>query len=629
MFSRPGSSRSPEDLAAPVRRDPANLLRLLSYVRPYVALLLFGIVATLISAGLSLVFPRLFGNLIDASFLKQSAGTGPLDRVVLLLLGVFAVVAVFSAVQTLLIGRVGVRVVADLRRTLFSHLLTLSPRFFAARRTGELTSRLTSDVSTVQTVVSGSLAQLLSQMVTLIGAITLMVLTSFQLSLFTLGIIPIVIAAAITIGMRIRRAAREVQDRVAAANASAEEAISGVRVVQSFTAENLERGRYTQAVEASFRASLRRIGLSALLIGLMTFLAFGSLAGVLWFGGRQVLSGAITPGKLVSFLFYALQVGLGFGALTGIFSQAQEALGASSRIFELLDTPGDLPQAQMPTPLGRLQGRVTFEAVSFRYEPDESETAEGETIGDAIAEPPSAAILSSITLDVQPGQTVALVGPSGAGKSTLVSLLPRFYDVTGGSLRFDGIDIRQASLEELRSQVGLVPQETLLFSGSVAENILYGRQDASDSEVQDAARAANAEEFILKLPRQYDTAVGERGIKLSGGQRQRIAIARAILKNPRILILDEATSALDNESEALVQDALEKLMVGRTTFVIAHRLSTIRGADLIVVMDGGEIVQRGTHAELIAEGGLYKDLYDLQFRSERRGAVKEVIGEAR
>ena len=611
MFSRPGSTRSPEDLAAPPRRDPANFLRLLRYVRPYTPLLIFGIVATLISAGLSLVFPKLFGNLIDASFLKAGGGTGPLDRVVLLLLGVFAVVALFSAVQTLLIGRVGVRVVADLRRALFSHLLTLSPRFFAARRTGELTSRLTSDVSTVQTVVSSSLAQLLSQLVTLIGAITLMVLTSFQLSLFTLGIIPIVIVAAITIGMRIRRAAREVQDKVAAANASAEEAISGVRVVQSFTAEDLERGRYTQAVEASFRASLRRIGLSALLIGLMTFLAFGSLAGVLWFGGRQVLSGAITPGKLVSFLFYALQVGIGFGALTGIFSQAQEALGASSRIFELLDTPGDLPQAANPTPLGRLQGRVTFERVSFRYGPDEGEEDR----------PLSTPILSDIDLDAQPGQTVALIGPSGAGKSTLVSLLPRFYDVSGGVLRFDGIDVRQASLEELRSQVGLVPQETLLFSGSVAENIRYGRQDASDSEVQDAARAANAEEFILRLPRGYDTAVGERGVKLSGGQRQRVAIARAILKNPRILILDEATSALDNESEALVQDALEKLMVGRTTFVIAHRLSTIRGADLIVVMDGGEIVQRGTHAELIAEGGLYKDLYDLQFRSERRGRV--------
>jgi ATP-binding cassette, subfamily B, bacterial MsbA len=608
MFSRPGSSRPSPDQpdAGPAPRDPANLLRLLRYVRPYLLWLSLGIVTTLISAGLSLIFPKLFGNLIDASFLKTGTGTGPLDRIVLLLLGIFALVAVLTALQSFLIARVGVRVIADLRRAVFTHLLTLSPRFFASRRTGELTSRLTSDVSTVQGVVSSALSQLLSQAVTLIGAVTLMILTSFQLSLFTLALIPVIIATAFVIGFRIRKAAREVQDRVAAANASAEEAISGVRVVQSFTAEGLEVGRYTDAVEASYRASLARIRLTSLLIGIMTFLAFGSLAGVLWYGGRQVLSGEITPGKLVSFLFYALQVGTSVGGLTGIFSQVQEALGASSRIFELLDIKSDLPAAAVPAAAGRLSGQVRFEDVSFGY-------------GEEISGP----TLRGLNLDVQPGQTVALVGPSGAGKSTLVSLLPRFYDVSGGSLKVDGVDVRQLDLAELRSQVGLVPQETLLFSGSVAENILYGRRDATPQEVREAAQAANAEEFIVKLPQGYDTAVGERGVKLSGGQRQRIAIARAILKNPRLLILDEATSALDNESEALVQDALEGLMVGRTSFVIAHRLSTIRAADLIVVMDAGMIVQRGTHDELIAEGGLYKDLYDLQFRSERalRGEV--------
>ncbi|TSA85629.1 ATP-binding cassette domain-containing protein [Deinococcus detaillensis] len=604
MFSRPNARAALPD-TGPNRRDPANLLRLLHYVKPYVAWLSLGIFSTLISAGLSLVFPKLFGNLIDASFLKRAgsgvADTGPLDRIVLLLLGVFAVVALFTALQSFLISRVGVRVVADLRRAVFSHLLTLSPRFFATRRTGELTSRLTSDVSTVQTVVSSALAQLLSQVVTLIGGVTLMVLTSFQLSLFTLAVIPLIIGTAVVIGLQIRKAAREVQDKVAAANASAEEAISGVRVVQSFTAEDVERERYGEGVEQSFAASLRRIKLTSLMAGIMTFLAFGSLAGVLWYGGRQVLVGAITPGKLVSFLFYALQVGINVGGLTGIFSQVQEALGASSRLFELLDTKSELPVSPAPQPLDRVAGRVQFENVSFRYG-DEGELP----------------TLSGLNLDVSPGQTVALVGPSGAGKSTLVSLLPRFYDVTGGTLKVDGVDVRQADLEELRRQVGLVPQETLLFSGSVAENILYGRPSASQAEVEGAARAANAEEFILRLPQGYATAVGERGVKLSGGQRQRVAIARAILKNPRILILDEATSALDNESEALVQDALEKLMVGRTTFVIAHRLSTIRSADLIVVMDAGRAVQRGTHAELIAAGGLYKDLYDLQFRAERR-----------
>ncbi|AWN23406.1 ABC transporter ATP-binding protein [Deinococcus irradiatisoli] len=605
------ADRPPESAA---RRDPANLLRLLRYVRPYAGWLALGIVTTLFSAGLSLVFPKLFGNLIDASFLKRGAGaadTAPLDRIVVLLLGVFAVVAVFTALQSLLIARVGVRVVADLRRAVFSHVLGLSPRFFAVRRTGELTSRLTSDVATVQTVVSSALAQLLSQLVTLVGGVSLMVLTSLRLSLFTLAVIPLIIGTAILIGRQIRKAARDVQDKVAAANASAEEAISGVRVVQSFTAEDLERRRYGEGVEDSFQAALRRIRLSALLAGIMTFLAFSSLAGVLWYGGRQVLAGTLTPGNLVSFLFYALQVGINVGGLTGIFSQVQEALGASSRLFELLDTRSDLPEAAAPTRLGRLSGRVTFEAVSFRY----GEEAEG-------------AVLSQLDLDVLPGQTVALVGPSGAGKSTLVSLLPRFYDVSGGALKVDGVDVREAGLQELRAQVGLVPQETLLFSGSVSENILYGRPEARPEEVVAAARAANAEEFIARLPQGYDTAVGERGVKLSGGQRQRIAIARAILKNPRLLILDEATSALDNESEALVQDALEKLMVGRTTFVIAHRLSTIRSADLIVVMDAGRIVQRGTHAQLIAEGGLYKDLYDLQFRAERAPAPPISVPEA-
>ncbi len=519
-------------------------------------------------------------------------------------------VAVFTALQSFLISRVGVRVVADLRRAVFSHVLSLSPRFFAVRRTGELTSRLASDVATVQTVVSSALAQLLSQIVTLVGGVSLMVLTSVRLSLFTLAVIPLIIGTAVVIGRQIRKAARDVQDKVAAANASAEEAISGVRVVQSFTAEDLERRRYGEGVEASFRASLRRIRLSSLMAGIMTFLAFSSLAGVLWYGGRQVLAGELTPGSLVSFLFYALQVGINVGGLTGIFSQVQEALGASSRLFELLDTRSDLPQVAAPTPLGRLSGRVTFENVSFRY---------GEESG-------GLQILSNLDLDVSPGQTVALVGPSGAGKSTLVSLLPRFYDVGGGTLKVDGVDVRRASLEELRAQVGLVPQETLLFSGSVSENILYGRPDAPRSEVEAAARAANAEEFIARLPQGYDTAVGERGVKLSGGQRQRVAIARAILKNPRILILDEATSALDNESEALVQDALEKLMVGRTTFVIAHRLSTIRSADVIVVMDAGRIVQRGSHAELIAEGGLYKDLYELQFRAERPAQESALTG---
>ncbi|GGM40596.1 ABC transporter ATP-binding protein [Deinococcus arenae] len=591
-----------------MKRDPRQLVRLLAFARPYRWVFVVGVVATLISSGLNLVFPALFGRLIDASFLKVgSTDTSQLDRTVLALLGIFALSAVFGAAQSFLLSRVGAGVVADLRRAVFAHLLTLSPRFFGEHKTGDLTSRLTSDVGTVQTVTSTALAQLAAQSVSLVGAVVLLVTTSPRLSLLTLAVIPLVIGTAVTIGRRIRRVSREVQDAVAGANASAEEAISGVRVVQSFTAEGVEEGRYGQGVTQSFLAALKRARLQALMAGVMSFLTFGALAVVLWYGGRLVMAGSLTPGNLVTFLFYALQVGGTVVALTGVFNQFQEALGASGRIFELLDERSDLPQPAQPAPLARAEGRVSFEGVSFTYDGDSDSDAGGTR----------AAVLRDVTLDVPAGQVVALVGPSGAGKTTLVNLIPRFWDVTGGTLRVDGRDVRDYALTDLRAQVGLVPQETLLFSGTVRENILYGRPGARPDEVEAAARAANAHEFIRAFPQGYDTVVGERGVKLSGGQRQRVAIARAILKDPRILILDEATSALDNESEALVQAALERLMQGRTTFVIAHRLSTIRGADRILVMDAGRVTEDGTHAQLLAAGGLYRDLYELQFRAEQ------------
>ncbi|PTA66814.1 ABC transporter ATP-binding protein [Deinococcus arcticus] len=583
--------------------DPRQLRRLLAYARPYRALFVLGVLATLVSSGLNLAFPALFGQLIDASFLKVgSTDTGPLDRTVVGLLGIFALSALFGAAQSYLLARVGAGVVADLRRALFSHLLTLSPRFFGDHKTGDLTSRLTADVGTVQGVTSSALAQLVAQTVSLVGAVILLVTTSPRLSLLTLAVIPLVIGTAFMIGRRIRLVSREVQDAVAGANASAEEAISGVRVVQSFTAEGVERGRYGQGVTLSFLAALKRAQLQALMAGTMSFLTFGALAVVLWYGGRQVMSGAMTPGNLVTFLIYALQVGGTVAALTGIFNQFQEALGASGRIFELLDERSDLPQPAAPAPLARAEGRVTFERVQFAYE--------------------NAPVLRDLSLDVPAGQVVALVGPSGAGKTTLVNLIPRFWDVTGGTLKVDGQDVRAYALADLRAQVGLVPQETLLFSGTVRENILYGRPAARPEEVEAAARAANAHDFILAFEHGYDTVVGERGVKLSGGQRQRVAIARALLKDPRILILDEATSALDNESEALVQAALDRLMQGRTTFVIAHRLSTIRNADRIIVMDGGRVVEDGPHAELVARGGLYRDLYELQFRAQEEGRAE-------
>lgn len=590
-------SRSTSAEPSPRKRDPRQLVRLLAFARPYRTLFVLGVLSTLISSGLGLVFPKLFGTLIDASFLKVgSTDTAQLDRTVLLLLGIFALSACFGAAQSYLLATVGAGVVADLRRALFSHLLSLSPRFFGDHKIGDLTSRLTSDVSSVQAVTSTALAQAFSLSLTLIGSVILLFVTSVRLSLITLVIIPAVIGSAVLIGRQLRRVARQLQDTIAAANADATEAIGGIREVQSFAAEGWESQRYSVGMDKAFSVSKVRNRWQALMSGSMGFLTYGALALVLWYGGRQVMDGQMTPGSLVTFLFYAVQVGGTVAGMTGIFNQFQEALGASSRIFELLDEKSDLPESPAPVALKQAEGRVAFEDVSFRYAGQD--------------------VLRDLNFSVPAGQVVALVGPSGAGKTTLVNLIPRFWDVSTGSLRVDGIDVREYNLHDLREQVGLVPQETLLFSGSIAENIRYGRPDATEAEIEEAAKAANAHAFISAFAAGYHTVVGERGVKLSGGQRQRVAIARAILKNPRILILDEATSSLDNESEALVQAALEHLMVGRTTFVIAHRLSTVRGADRILVMDAGQVVADGTHAELMAAGGIYRDLYELQFRQQ-------------
>lgn len=587
------SSKAPKP-----RRDLGQLRRLLAYTRPYRTELIVAIIATLIGSAFGLLFPLVIGRLVDASFLRiGSADTTVLDRTVLILIGVFALQAFFSAVQSYLLSRVGEGVVADLRRTVYRHLLTLSPRFFETRKTGEITSRLTSDISTVQGVVSSALVQIFSQTLTLVGTVIILFVTNWRLSLLMLSIVPVVVLAAFYFGRLLRKVSKEFQDRVADANARAEEAIGGIRVVQAFTAEPLEARTYADLIGASFKVALRRARIRAIFNPVVFFAMFTAIGIVLWYGGRLVIAGELTPGQLVAFLVYTFSVAGAVGAFSGLFSQFQEALGASSRIFELLDEKSDLPEPANPLKLGSVRGEVRFEQVSFGY---------GER----------GVVLEDVSLAAQPGEVVALVGPSGAGKSTLISLIPRFYDPTAGRILLDGVDIRDLTLYDLRSNIALVPQETQLFSGTVAENIRYGKPGASDAEVIEAAKAANAHEFITSFPDGYATIVGERGIKLSGGQRQRVAIARALLKNPRILILDEATSSLDSESEALVQEALEVLMQGRTTFVIAHRLSTIRSADKIVVLEAGRIVQQGTHQELLAAGGLYKELYELQFRKD-------------
>ncbi len=583
-----------------------QFLRLLQYSKPYRLILVLAGLATLVSSGLGLVFPQVLGRLVDASFLNlESKDTTQLDSVVVLLVLVALGQGVFNAAQSYGLALVGSSVVRDVRQSVYKHLISLSSGFFESRKVGELTSRLTSDASTVQTVASSALANGFSQIISLIGSAIMMFITNWRLALLTLFITPFIVFGAIYFGRKVRALSKEVQDKIAAANASAEEALSNIRVVQSFTNEPFEQQKYNDGVFATFRTAMKRNLLNSMFGSTMLFIGFSSLGFILWYGGRLALEGNLTPGALVSFMFYALGVSTAMASLSGIFTQFQEALGASSRIFEILDTPSDLTQPSQPVRLENIQAQVTFEQVSFKYASREG------------------LILDAIDLVVQSGEVLALVGSSGSGKSTFVSLITRFYDVTAGSIKIDNVDIRDLSLEQLRGLIGVVPQETQLFSGSILENIRYGRANATDAEVQAAAAAANALEFINRLEEGLETVVGERGMKLSGGQRQRIAIARAILKNPRILILDEATSALDNESEALVQDALERLMQSRTTFVIAHRLSTVRNADRIAVLESGQISAIGSHEQLLEQGGLYKELYQLQFREIAETQLRE------
>ncbi len=575
----------------------AQLRRLLSFTRPYRVRLVIGIVAVGVSSAFGLAFPLLIRDLFNVAF-GQHAGAPGLNHIALVLFGLFLAQAAFNYVRTYNLGLVGEALVADLRKALFGHVIDLSVRFFEARKTGEITSRLTSDIGTVQNAVSQALAQFVNQLITLVGGVLVLLVLNLRLTLVMLAIVPAVVLAAAYFGRRLRRISTRFQDAVGEANASAEEAISGVRVVKSFTAEDLERRRYGAGIDVSYRLALRRLRVRAVFIPTVILAMFTGIGVVLWYGGRLVLAGTLQGGDLIAFLLITVFVAGSIGSFTGLYSQLQEALGASRRIFELLDAETDLPEPVEPVHPGAVRGRVRFEGVSFRY---------GDR-GDAL-------VLDDIELEAEPGRVVALVGPSGAGKSTLAALIPRFFDPIGGRIVLDGVDLRRLSTRELRSHIGIVPQETQLFSGSVAENIRYGRPDASEAAVIEAARAANADGFIRAFPDGYDTLVGERGVKLSGGQRQRVAIARALLKDPRILILDEATSSLDSESEGLVQDALEHLMQGRTTFVIAHRLSTVLGADTVLVLDGGRIVQRGSHQALLAQGGLYRELFDRQFRN--------------
>ncbi len=582
--------------------SPKQLARLWPRVRPYRGSLALALLALLASAAIGLVFPLVVGSLLDAAFVQRSREI--LDRIALTLVGLFAVQAVLNYAQTYLLSATGERAVAGLRRELFGRLLEMPPGFFADRKTGELTSRLTSDIGLLQGVLSHQIAEFSRQVLALVGGVVLLTLTLPRLTLTALAVSPIVVAAAVIFGRRLRKITTRVQDKVAEASAVAEEAFSQIRTVQSFVQEPAERRRYGDKVAAAVQAALGRATVRGVFFGVITFTTFGGVVAVLWQGARLVLAGELTAGALVSFFLYTITIAAAIGALVSFFSSYQEAVGAAQRVFEILETPPSIADPPQPISLPKpLRGAVTLENVSFRYHDD-------------ISEPWA---LRNVDLRLEPGEVVALVGPSGSGKTTLASLLLRFWDVSEGRILLDEVDIRRLRLAELRESTALVPQEPALFSGTVRENIAYAKPTASPAEIEAAARAAHAHEFVERLPLGYETVVGERGIKLSGGQRQRVAIARAILKNASVLILDEATSSLDTESERLIEDAMERLLIGRTTLIIAHRLSTVRRADRLVVLDHGRVVEEGTHAELLARSGLYARLYQRQFREGELG----------
>ena len=575
-----------------------NYMRLLAYIKPYTRRLALAVVCIIMAAGANLYLPWIIKDMIDDVLMSK-------DMVMLNLIaaGILVVMftrGVFYYGQSYLVSYVGQRVIIDVRSVLFRKFQRMPLSYYDKQQTGTVMSYITNDVAVMQSAIVDNLIELVTEGSILIGSLAMMIYLDWKLSLLTLMTIPLVGFAMKIFGRKLKRSSTVIQERVAEITSLLQESISAIRVVKSFVRESYEIKRFEEQNWRNFQAAMKNVKLSSLLTPTVEFLAAIAVTFIVWFGGYEVVNEVITAGELVAFLTYAVNLANPVKRLSRVYAAIQKAMAAAERVFDIMDLDEKITDVPGAKPLPPIKGKVEFKDITFSYK-------EGQPA------------LQHISLKAEPGQMIALVGPSGSGKSTIANLIPRFYDVDSGVITIDDHDIRQVTADSLREQIGLVPQETMLFSTSVMENIRYGRLEATDEEVIEAAKAANAEEFIKELPEGYDTKLGERGLNLSGGQRQRLAIARAILKNPRVLILDEATSALDTESEKIVQDALDNLMVGRTSFVIAHRLSTIFNADQIFVVENGHLREHGTHEELLAAGGLYRNLYNIQFRQNQEG----------
>ena len=583
-----------DNAAAPLPKKLSPLLGLFPFLKPYIVRWLWTFVALTVAAATTLTIPVAFRHLIDSGF---SAGQSQhIDHYFLALFGLSVVLAIATALRFYFVSWLGERVTADIRTAVYSHIVRMSPQFFETTQTGEVLSRLTTDTTLIQTVVGTSLSMGLRNAFMLVGGISMLVVTSPRLAGYILVTLVLVIVPILLFGRRVRKLSRDSQDRVADSSALAGEVLNAMPTVQSYTQEDRESLRFNLSVESAFKTALARIKARSLLTVVVIILVFGAISFVLWLGAQAVLSGQMTAGELSQFIMYAVVTAGAIGAITEVWGDLQRAAGATERLMELLHVASPVVETSTPVALPEVGEGIAFDKVNFSY-PSRPETL----------------ALKNFSLKVRPGEHVALVGPSGAGKTTLFQLLFRFYDPQSGAVRFNGVELRDLRLQDARRPFSVVLQETVIFAGTVLDNIRYGHPNASIEEVQQAAHMAAASEFINALPQGYDTFLGERGVRLSGGQRQRISIARAILSNPAILLLDEATSALDAESERQVQQALDNAAHNRTTLVIAHRLATVQAADRIVVMEAGEIVAEGTHSQLLKDSELYARLAKLQF----------------